>query len=65
MKFIKVQTKDDKKAIVNLLNVSYFYALNETQTNVCFINEADYLTINLTIEEFEHVLTYLAQCSVV
>ena len=52
MKLIKVTTKDGKKAIANVANISYWYGINENETTIAFINTEDFLTVSISVDEF-------------
>ena len=52
MNLIKLTTKEGKKVIVNIANISYWYGLNETETTIVFIDSESFLTITMSIDEF-------------
>lgn len=51
MKLIKIKTLEGKTAILNIAKISYWFGINETQTNIC-IDSENYFTVNISIEEF-------------
>lgn len=51
MKLIKIKTTEGKTAILNIAKISYWYEINETQTNI-WMNSEDYFTVDIPIEEF-------------
>lgn len=51
MKLIKIKTSEGKTAILNTAKISYWFGINETQTNIC-MNVEDYFTVDIPIETF-------------
>jgi len=49
---IQLQTTSDAQVLVNLANVTYIYKNTEHSIIIYFLNEKDYLVINMSFEKF-------------
>ena len=57
MKLLKLKDVSGTQIIVNLDNVAYYYSISATVTNICFMSTEQYISVAITINEFESMLT--------
>jgi len=60
MNFIKVKNADGKEVLINLSNVTHFFAQSETRTVIVFTTPEDFITANIPIKVFSDGLNAIS-----